>query len=60
MVSDRKRIAILGSTGSIGRQTLDVIKQFPDRFEVIALAAGRRTTLLAEQVHNFKGIINSK
>ena len=54
MVSDRKRIAILGSTGSIGRQTLDVIKQFPDRFEVIALAAGRRTTLLAEQVHNFK------
>ncbi len=52
MVSDKKRIAVLGSTGSIGRQTLDVIEQFPDRFEVVALAAGRNTSLLAEQVHS--------
>jgi len=45
-----KRIAVLGSTGSIGRQALDVIRQFPDRFEVAALAAGRNTALFAEQV----------
>ncbi len=46
----RKRIAILGSTGSIGRQTIDVVSQLPDRFEIVALAAGRNTKLLAEQV----------
>ena len=34
-----KRIAVLGSTGSIGRQALDVIRQLPGRFEVVALAA---------------------
>lgn len=45
-----KRIAVLGSTGSIGRQTLDVVRQLPDRFAVTALAAGRNTALLAEQV----------
>ena len=45
-----RRIAVLGSTGSIGRQTLDVVRQLPDRFEVVALAAGRNTARLAEQV----------
>ena len=54
MVTNRKRIAVLGSTGSIGRQALDVIKQFPDRFEVVALAAGTQTALLAEQVYNLR------
>lgn len=44
------RIAVLGSTGSIGRQSLDVIRAFPDRFQVVALAAGRNTTLLASQL----------
>ncbi|MBN2389365.1 MAG: 1-deoxy-D-xylulose-5-phosphate reductoisomerase, partial [Anaerolineae bacterium] len=39
--SEPQRIAILGSTGSIGRQTLDVIRALPDRFTVVALAAGR-------------------
>jgi 1-deoxy-D-xylulose-5-phosphate reductoisomerase len=48
------RIAVLGSTGSIGRQTLDVIRQLPDRFEVVALAAGRNTDLLARQVAEFR------
>lgn len=48
------RIAVLGSTGSVGRQSLDVIKAFPERFEVTALAAGRNTALLAEQVAAWK------
>lgn len=45
-----KRIAILGSTGSIGQQTLDVIGKFPDRFRVAALAGGDNSDLLARQV----------
>ncbi len=45
-----KRIAVLGSTGSIGCQTIEVIRQLPDRFEVVALAAGRNTARLAAQV----------
>ena len=44
-----KRIAILGSTGSIGRNTLDVIARHPERFSVTALAAGRNDKLLLEQ-----------
>ncbi len=47
-------VAILGSTGSIGRQTLDVIRSLPDRFRVIALSAGRNVTLLEEQAREFK------
>ena len=43
------RVAILGSTGSIGTQTLDVISRLPGRFEVVALAAGRLSPLLLEQ-----------
>ncbi|MBV9438626.1 MAG: 1-deoxy-D-xylulose-5-phosphate reductoisomerase [Candidatus Eremiobacteraeota bacterium] len=46
----RKRIAILGSTGSIGRQALDVIERHEGRFEVVALAAGRNVELLAGQI----------
>jgi 1-deoxy-D-xylulose-5-phosphate reductoisomerase len=45
-----KHLAILGSTGSIGTATLDVAARFPDRFSVVALAAGRNVALLAEQV----------
>ena len=48
-----KQIAILGSTGSIGRQALDVIGRHPERFEVVGLAAGRNVELLAEQVARF-------
>ena len=49
-----KRLVILGSTGSIGRQTLDVVRDLGDRFEVLGLAAGRNTTLLEEQVRELK------
>ena len=48
------RVAVLGSTGSVGRQTLDVIRQLPDRFCVVALAAGRNTDELARQVVEFR------
>ena len=49
-----KRVAILGSTGSIGVQALDVIARFPDRFEVVALSAGKNAARLAEQVRRFR------
>jgi 1-deoxy-D-xylulose-5-phosphate reductoisomerase len=49
-VTKPKRIAVLGSTGSVGRQALDVIAQLPGRFEVAGLAAGRNTELFAQQV----------
>ena len=50
---ERKRIAILGSTGSIGSQTLDVVRQHPDRFEVRVITAGSNAALLAEQAREF-------
>jgi 1-deoxy-D-xylulose-5-phosphate reductoisomerase len=49
-----KKISVLGSTGSIGTQTLDVVAMHPDSFEVDGLAAGNNTALLLEQVHRFK------
>jgi 1-deoxy-D-xylulose-5-phosphate reductoisomerase len=49
----RRRVAILGSTGSIGTQALDVIAQHPDRFDVVALAAGKNRSLLHEQAGRF-------
>lgn len=49
-----KRLAVLGSTGSIGRQTLEVVSAFPDRFEVVALACGENISLLKKQVAEFK------
>ncbi len=45
-----KRVAILGSTGSVGRQALDVVRQLPERFEVVGLAAGRNDAELARQI----------
>ena len=47
-------LAILGSTGSIGRQTLDVVRSLPDRFDVVALSAGTNVTLLEEQAREFR------
>ena len=47
------RIAILGSTGSIGRSTLQVVSRHPERFEVVSLAANRRVDVLADQVSRF-------
>jgi len=49
-----KRIAVLGSTGSIGRQTLEVIRANREHFQVVGLAAGRNLDLLAEQVKEFR------
>ncbi len=49
-----KRLAILGSTGSIGVQALDVAARFPERFQVFALAAGRNAARLAEQARRFR------
>ena len=49
-----KRIAILGSTGSIGTQTLDVVGQFGEMFEVVGLAASRMSPLLEEQVARWR------
>lgn len=49
-----KRIVILGSTGSIGRQTLDVIRSLPGKFRVVGLGAGNNWRLLADQIREFK------
>src|SRR5579884_2072091 len=49
-----RRLAVLGSTGSIGRQTLDVVRAYPDHFRVVALAARNNVALLAEQVREFQ------
>jgi 1-deoxy-D-xylulose-5-phosphate reductoisomerase len=52
-MSERMRVAVLGSTGSIGRQTLDVAARFPDRISIVALAANTNGALLAEQARAF-------
>jgi 1-deoxy-D-xylulose-5-phosphate reductoisomerase len=54
MGSITRKIAILGSTGSIGRQTLEVVRAFPHHFRVIGLAASKNLDLLAEQLREFK------
>ena len=48
-----KRLTILGSTGSIGTQTLDVVRQNRDKFEVVAISANRSVDLLLEQIIEF-------
>ncbi|MBR0405156.1 MAG: 1-deoxy-D-xylulose-5-phosphate reductoisomerase [Eggerthellaceae bacterium] len=48
-----RRIAVLGSTGSIGTQTLDVASRHPDKIEVVAIAAGRRAEEALEQAREF-------
>ncbi len=48
-----KKIVILGSTGSIGTNALDVLSQHPDRFAVVALAAGRNIARLSEQIRRY-------
>ena len=54
-----KRVVILGSTGSIGTQTLDVVGRFRDRLEVAGLAAGGNAELLLEQVKQFRPAVVS-
>jgi 1-deoxy-D-xylulose-5-phosphate reductoisomerase len=53
MAGVRKRIAVLGSTGSIGQQTLQIARSFPEKLDVVALAAGSNATLLAQQAEEF-------
>ncbi len=52
--TEKIRVAILGSTGSIGTQTLEIARQFPDRIDVVALTAGKNVALLEQQAAEFK------
>ena len=52
-VESRKQLAILGSTGSIGTQTLDVVRAYPERYGVYALCANRSIDLLVAQAKEF-------
>lgn len=49
-----KSIVILGSTGSIGTNTLDIVERFPDEFRVVGLTAGNNDEMLAEQIRRFR------
>jgi 1-deoxy-D-xylulose-5-phosphate reductoisomerase len=53
-VSEPRGLVLLGSTGSIGRQTLDVVRALPGRFRVVGLAAGSNVALLGQQVAEFR------
>jgi len=50
----KKNLAVLGATGSIGCSTLDIVRQFPDRYCVVSLTAGRNVALLARQIAEFR------
>ena len=50
----KKNLAILGATGSIGCSTLDIVRQFPDRYRAVSLTAGRNVALLARQIAEFR------
>lgn len=52
-----KKIALIGSTGSIGKQVLTVVRNNPDKFSVASLAAGNNLTLFTEQVKEFKPLV---
>jgi 1-deoxy-D-xylulose-5-phosphate reductoisomerase len=54
-----KHISLLGSTGSIGRNVLDVVRQFPGRFRVVGLAAGQNIKLLRDQIEAFNPMLVS-
>ena len=54
-----KGVSILGSTGSIGTNTLQVIDRFPERFRVIGLAAGRSVDALSAQIRKYRPLIVS-
>ncbi len=49
-----KEITLLGSTGSIGTQTLDIVAQYPDEFRIVGLAAGNNVEMLAAQIRQFR------
>jgi 1-deoxy-D-xylulose-5-phosphate reductoisomerase len=50
----KKNLAVLGATGSIGCSTLDIVRQFPDRYRAVSLTAGRNVALLARQIAEFR------
>ncbi len=50
----KQRVAVLGSTGSVGANTLDVIARHPDRFDVVALSASTQVDLMLQQIANFR------
>ncbi|MDO8519048.1 MAG: 1-deoxy-D-xylulose-5-phosphate reductoisomerase, partial [Deltaproteobacteria bacterium] len=54
-----KKISILGSTGSIGLSTLEIVRKHPDRFKVVGLAGGSRVEELAKQASEFKPLVVS-
>jgi len=54
MVTEKRKISIIGSTGSIGTQALEVIEKIRDKFEIIALSGGNNTELLKKQCEKFK------
>ena len=54
-----KNIAILGSTGSIGTQALDIVRMYPERFNVVGIAAKSNAKLLLEQIIEFKPVLAS-
>jgi 1-deoxy-D-xylulose-5-phosphate reductoisomerase len=49
-----KAITLLGSTGSIGTQTLDIVSEHPDQFRIVGMAAGRNVELFAQQIRTFR------
>ncbi len=53
-MTEKKQIAVLGSTGSIGTQTLDVVRQHPDRFQVFMISANNSADLLVRQARSFQ------
>jgi len=54
MGNNIKRLVVLGSTGSIGQQTLEVVRALPYRFRIVGLAAGKNMALLSKQINEFK------
>jgi 1-deoxy-D-xylulose-5-phosphate reductoisomerase len=49
-----KKLAVIGSTGSIGQQVLDIVRDYPDKFRVIGLAGGKNASLLSDQISQFQ------
>lgn len=54
MINIMKKIALIGSTGSIGKQTLSVVRRYPDKFKIVSLAAGSNVGEFLAQVEEFK------
>ena len=53
-IGKKKKLSLLGSTGSIGTQTLDIVRERPEQFECVSMAAGGNLDLLAKQIAEFR------